>query len=79
MLARIVELGRDIFDEEDLDFQAETPFREIKEWDSLNHMRMVVAMEEAFSIRFDMAELQSLTRVSDLLNIIEKHRATSAR
>lgn len=74
ILQRILELGRNIFDEEDLDFSDETLFKDVKEWDSLNHMRMVVAMEDAFGIKFNVAQLQNLKLVADLLDIVETQR-----
>jgi acyl carrier protein len=75
ILSCLIELGRDVFDEEDFSFAEATTFSEVKEWDSLNHMRMVVAMERAFKIRFSLGDLQRVTRVSDLIDIIERLRA----
>jgi len=31
-------------------------------WDSLNHLRLITALEEAFGIRFDMREVSRLER-----------------
>ena len=70
ILTRLIALGRDIFDEEDLSFEEATRFEDVKEWDSLNHVRMVVAMERAFKIRFSLGALQLVKRVSDLIDII---------
>jgi acyl carrier protein len=70
ILTRLIELGRDIFDEEGLCFEEATRFEDVKEWDSLNHVRMVVAMERAFRVRFALGDLQAVKRVSDLIDII---------
>jgi acyl carrier protein len=72
ILVTLVRLARKTFDEDDLDFSERTTFEEIDAWDSLNHMHMVVAMEKAFSIRFDLGELKRLVHVSDLVDIIEQ-------
>jgi acyl carrier protein len=74
ILTRLIDLGRDIFDEDDFDFEEATRFEDVKAWDSLNHMRMVVAMERAFALRFSMGDLQVVKRVSDLVDIIERLR-----
>jgi acyl carrier protein len=31
-------------------------------WDSLNHLRLITALEEAFGIRFDMREVSRMER-----------------
>jgi acyl carrier protein len=72
ILATLVKLAQKTFDEDDLTFSEKTSFEEIDEWDSLNHMHMVVAMEKAFSLRFDLGELKRLVHVSDLVDIIER-------
>jgi acyl carrier protein len=72
ILKQLIDLGRDVFDEDDLSFEETTRFEDLKEWDSLNHVRMVVAMERAFKIRFSMGDLQVVTRVADLIDIIER-------
>ncbi|HVU04659.1 MAG TPA: acyl carrier protein [Polyangiaceae bacterium] len=74
ILATILRLGRKIFDEEELSFDEATLFDDIDEWDSLNHVHMVVGMEKAFGIQFDLGELKRLVRVSDLIDIVERKR-----
>ena len=32
------------------------------QWDSLNHLRLITAIEEAFGIRFDMREVSRMER-----------------
>jgi acyl carrier protein len=60
-----------VFDDDEVTFDAETPFEAIEDWDSLNHVHMVVAMERAFGIRFtDTARLQGLVRVRELLDLV---------
>ena len=72
IMSRLIELGRDVFDDEDFTFAEVTAFTDVKAWDSLNHMRMVVAMERAFKVRFSLGDLQRVTRVSDLVDIIDR-------
>jgi acyl carrier protein len=46
-------------------------------WDSLNHLRIVTAVEQAFSVRLTMDEIQSATSVGLLQAILERKAAKS--
>ncbi|HLT89987.1 MAG TPA: acyl carrier protein [Woeseiaceae bacterium] len=35
-------------------------------WDSLNHLRLITAVEEAFGVKLTMAEIQAITRAAEL-------------
>lgn len=70
MLPTLLEIARDVTDKDELVFDASTPFEQIKEWDSLNHVHMVVRMEKEFGIRFDTSKLQKIVKVQDLLDLI---------
>ena len=71
LLPALLEIARDVIGDEDLTFTAETPFAKIEEWDSMNHVHILVGMEDVFRIRFDDAvALQSVVVVQDLLDII---------
>lgn len=46
----------------------------VDEWDSLNHLRLITAVEKQFAIRMTMEEVMSLANVGDLATIIGRHR-----
>jgi acyl carrier protein len=46
-------------------------------WDSLNHLRIVTAVEQAFSVRLTMDEIQSATSVGQLQAILAGKAAAS--
>jgi acyl carrier protein len=75
ILQQLIIIARRVFDEDDVSFDEATPFEAIEDWDSANHVHMVVAMENAFAIRFDMASLQRLLIIKDLIDIIGQRRA----
>lgn len=35
-------------------------------WDSLNHLRLITAVEEAFGVKLTMAQIQSITTAGEL-------------
>ena len=46
----------------------------VDEWDSLNHLRLITAVERYFGIRMTMEEVMSLASVGDLDKIVRRHR-----
>ena len=42
-------------------------------WDSLNHLRLITAVEHAFEIRLSMHEIMSISNVARLRELIATH------
>ena len=70
LLVRINEIFRDIFDDEELEIQYSTNSSDIEDWDSLNHINLVVAIESEFNIKFDLEELSNLKNVGAMIELI---------
>ncbi len=60
----------DVFDIDGLVVTPETSAADLEEWDSLSHIRLIVAIERKFKIKFKNAELEGLKNVGDLLKVI---------
>lgn len=69
---KVQEIFRDIFDDESLVIDGATNAGDIEDWDSLMHINLVVAMEKEFNIKFALGELQGLTDVGEMIDLIEK-------
>ena len=41
-------------------------------WDSLNHLRLITALEAAFGVRFDMREVTRMERFESIQSAIEQ-------
>lgn len=72
ILNDVQDVFRDIFDEEGLVITAETNADSIEDWDSLSHIRLVVALEKHFSIKFAFGELNNLKNVGEMLDLIRE-------
>jgi acyl carrier protein len=70
-LATVNDIMVDVFDVDDLSVTPETTAEDIEEWDSLSHIRLVVAIERKFGFKFKNAEIESLKTVGDLVNLID--------
>lgn len=67
---RFREVFVDIMDVDDPELTASTSAQEFEEWDSLSHVRLLVALEREFSIKFTNAEIESFDCVGDLVDAI---------
>jgi len=45
----------------------------IASWDSLNHLRLVSALEQEFDIRLTMEEINSMTNYGKIVEYVGKH------
>ena len=65
----------DVFDIDETGITLDTSAKDIEEWDSLSHIRLIVAVERKFKIKFKNSEIESLQRVGDLVALIETKTA----
>ena len=47
--------------------------KDIAEWDSLAHVRLIVTIEREFKVKFAAAEVSALKNVGDLVALVERH------
>lgn len=72
IIIEVQNVFRDVFDEEGLFITGETDADDIDDWDSLSQIRLTVAIEKKFGIKFDFGELTALHNVGEMLEMIEK-------
>ena len=70
ILTKLTQLFRDIFDDEALVITPQTTADDVEGWDSVNHITLVVAVEQAFKVKFKTAEIESLKDVGDLVKLV---------
>ncbi len=66
----VQEIFRDIFDENDLVINDTTSSETIEDWDSLNHINLVSAIEKEFKIKFALGELITLKDVGAMVDLM---------
>ena len=62
-----------IFKDETINISNVNNSSDIPNWDSLNNMHLIVAIEDHYDIRFELEEIQSLKNVGELYNCINKY------
>ena len=60
----------EVLDNPDIVLTSESSAKTIDEWDSLNHILLVVAIEKHFKIKFTTAEIQGWANAGELCNTI---------
>jgi acyl carrier protein len=61
---------QDVFDDESITVKQETTAADIEDWDSLEHINLVVAIEREFDMKFKMAEVTTMKNVGEMVEII---------
>lgn len=73
-MAEIQEIFRDNFDDETIVLTDETNADDIEDWDSLEQINLLTAIERKYGLKFNLADVRNLQNVGDLLNLLERLR-----
>ncbi len=70
---RLNTIFRDFFDDDEIELTPETIADDIDDWDSLNHITLMSAVEEEFGIRFTMGQVSGMKNVGEMAEIIARN------
>ncbi len=70
ILQQVNDVFIDILDNEEIKINYTTTANDIEEWDSLNHIQLIVAIEKHFNIRFTSTEFKSWNDVGEMIDCI---------
>lgn len=70
-LTDIQNIFRDVLENDELIIKNETKADDIDEWDSLNHIYLIVEIESHFKIKFTSSEIQEWRNVEDMILAIK--------
>ncbi len=73
-LFAIQEIFRQVFDDAGMVVTRDTSSRNVADWDSVAHVKLILSLEEEFGIRFSEDEVSSIQTVGDFLDTIETHK-----
>lgn len=70
VLAKVQDIFRDVFDDDSLVISDSTNSNDIEDWDSLEHIALIVSMEKEFNTSFDIKEVNKLENVGGMIDLI---------
>ena len=70
ILSEIQDIMRSVFDNGDLKIVDATTAKDVREWDSLSHIELIVAIEKHFRLKFTLKEVQSFHNVGEMCSAI---------
>ena len=70
VIARLNEVFRDVFGDDSITVNANTTSADIDDWDSIEHINLIAAVESEFGIRFKMREVSGMKNVGEMADII---------
>lgn len=70
-IAEFETLFRDVLENEDIVLTNETTAHEIDEWDSINHIYLVVEIEKHFEIKFSSSEILQWQNVGEMIDSVK--------
>jgi acyl carrier protein len=75
IIKRIEPVMRDVFDDDEIRYRDDLNASDVEDWDSLSHIRLIVAVEKAFRVRFTSTEMEALNCVGDLVDAVARKTA----
>lgn len=67
---RLTKVFWDVFDDEDITLNDETTADDIEDWDSFEHINLIVAVENEFSFKIPMGKVVTMKNVGEMVDII---------
>lgn len=67
---RLTEVFREVFDDEEIILNDGTTADDIEDWDSFEHINLVVAVENEFSFKIPMGKVVTMKNVGEMVDII---------
>lgn len=70
VFTKLNEVFRDVLDDETICVNENTTSADIEDWDSLEHINLLAAVEQEFGMKFNMGQVVSMKNVGEMADII---------
>ncbi len=69
---QLTQVFRTVFQDNSIEITRSTTAADIDQWDSITHLELITATEEAFKIEITGFDVMALKNVGDLLDLIDR-------
>ena len=69
---RLDRVFQDVFDDDTIHVTPKTTADDIEDWDSLEQINLLVAIEKKFSIKFKLDDVKNLPNVGAMLDLVKR-------
>lgn len=66
----ILDIFEDVMDVDPAQIRQTDTSDDIEDWDSLSHVRLMIAIERRFGQRFSNAEIEAIGNVADIVDLV---------
>jgi acyl carrier protein len=73
-IERIQNILRVIFDDDSISIHNQMYITDVKGWDSLANIQIILSIEEEFNIQFSLEEMGSFKKIDDIVKILDNFR-----
>ncbi len=70
VMGEVQEIFRDNFDDDSLVLTDATNAADIEDWDSLEQINLLTAIEKKYGLKFNLNDVRNLQNVGDLLDLL---------
>lgn len=74
ILKKMTPIFRDILEDDTLELTQQLTANDVYAWDSLAHVHLLIALEKAFAVKFDVMQVGELKNVGELAALIKTMR-----
>jgi acyl carrier protein len=75
LLAAVRNILADVLDADALQLTESTTADDVADWDSINHVKLLIGLENELNFRFDAQEVEGLNNVGQLIDLLQKKLA----
>lgn len=67
---RLTNVFREVFDDDTIELTDETTSDDIEDWDSFEHINLIVSVESEFNFKIPMGKVVTMKNVGEMVDII---------
>jgi acyl carrier protein len=68
--AKVQDVFREVFDDQTLTIYREMQAKDVDGWDSLNHITLIMTLEDTFKIKFTTREVMGFQNVGEMMDCL---------